>query len=38
MAAVLWRSADAAEWLQHLTAYPDRISARNKDGLDELDR
>jgi hypothetical protein len=38
MAAVLWSSANAAEWRQHLTAYPDRITARNKDGLAELDR
>ena len=38
MAALLWHSAETAEWRQHLTAYPDRVTAKNKDGLAELDR
>ena len=35
---MLWSSANAAEWRQHLSAYPDRITARHKDGLADLDR
>lgn len=39
MAALeLWRSADPAMWLENLDAYPERIRALKKDGLEQLDR
>lgn len=37
MAAALWRSSNAAEWLASLQDYEQQIDAVQKDGLKELD-
>ncbi len=38
MAAALWRSGMPSAWLDSLQAYPDRLKALEKDGLEQLDR
>lgn len=38
MAAALWRSGRPNAWFDSLQAYPDRLKALEKDGLEQLDR